>query len=190
MRPTFGNLAKAKSGKLTVMLDLLKHKSGGEGLGESRAAARLTGSEGSLKLEAGQGDPPGMWVHYLETRAAYGISAGGETWSASGPFSGCQIVIGKKDGRIYVAHLAEQSGSTADQDWAGRGWRDEVWARWKVPVPSQTFYSSSIVFVDWAAGNTPRNISVVRMDIKTKAMGGFDQAPMDIFNVVQLVNPE
>jgi len=30
-----------------------------------------------------------------QERAAYGISAGGETWSASGPFSGCQIVIGQ-----------------------------------------------------------------------------------------------
>lgn len=190
MRPTFASLAQAKNGKLTVTVDLLKHSAGGGGLGESRSVARLTGGDSSLKLDAGQGDPPGMWVHYLETRAAYGISTSGETWSASGPFSGCQIVIGKKDGQIYVAHLAQQSGSTADQDWAGRGWRDEVWGRWKVPVPSETFYSSSIVFVDWAAGNTPRSISVVRVDIKTKAMGGFDAAPMEIFNVVQLVNPE
>jgi len=190
MKPTFANLVKAKNGKLTVTVDLLKPGGGREGLGESRCSVRLTAGDRTLKLDTGQGVPPGMWVHYLETRASYGISLGGETWSASGPFSGCQIVVGKKGGHIYVAHLAQQSGSTADRDWAGRGWRDEVWGRWKVPVPSQTSFSSSIVFVDWSAGRTPRLISVVRMDIRTQSMGGFDRAPMEIFDVVQLVNPE
>lgn len=188
MNPSFANLVTANNGTITVNLPV--PNSGGEGLAERRCSASLAGGNGALTLASNDGAPPGMWIHYLETRASYGIANGGETWAASGPFSGCQIVVGKKEGRVYVAHLAQQSGSTADVDWAGRGWRDEVWGRWKVPVPSDRFFSSSIVFVDWSAGSSPRNISVVRVDIKTKSMGGFDKGAMEIFNVVHLVNPE
>ena len=64
-----------------------------------------------------------------------------------------------------------------------------MWARWKVPLPSDQFFSSSIVFVDWSKGSSPSGIEVVRVDVKTKNMGGFDPTPMSIFNVVQ-VNAE
>jgi hypothetical protein len=198
LRPTFANLVAAKNGMLTVNTNLLIPRTGNSGLGNSRCPVRLwypslTTGVGNLSLESMQGVPPGMWVHYLESRANYGIAEAGETWAASGPFSGCEIVIGKKDGRVYMAHIAKQSGSTADKDWAGRGWRDEVWARWKVPIPSlEGYYTSSIVFVDWSAGTTPRDISVVRVDIKTgviggSGMGGFVNRPMQIFQVEQLV---
>jgi hypothetical protein len=200
MRPTYANLVRAKNGTLTVNTNLLRPKAGSKGLGSSRCQAKLwypsmTTGVGNLSLESAQGVPPGMWVHYLETRANYGIAEGGETWAASGPFSGCQIVVGKKDGRIYVAHIAQQSGSTADKDWAARGWKDEVWARWKVSRPDlEGYYTSSIVFVDWSAGTTPRDISVVRMDIVTgvagqnEGMGSFVNKPMRIFEVKDLTS--
>src|SRR5436309_7633150 len=113
MKPAFANLVKAKNGKLTVTVDLLKRSGGGEGLGESRLLRSADGSRPVAEARPRAGRPPGMWVHYLETRASYGISLGGETWSASGPFSGCQIVVGKKGGHIYVAHLAHSGYLTA-----------------------------------------------------------------------------
>ena len=186
MKPTYASLLAAKNG--TIQVTLPAASTGGSGLASRRTAVSLSGGA-ALTLDSGRGDPPGMWVHYLETRATYGLSEGAETWAASGPFSGCQVIVGKRDGRVFVAHLAQQSGSTADDDWAKRGFQDEVWARWKVPLPSDQFYSSSIVFVDWSKGSSPASIEVVRVDVKTKNMGGFDPTPMPIFNIVQ-VNAE
>ncbi|MFI8610288.1 hypothetical protein ACIGFL_18515 [Pseudomonas sp. NPDC077649] len=185
MKPSFSGLVAAKNGQLAVTLRA--PNTGGTGAISCRSQASLgTDGNGILTLSAGIGSPPGMWVHYVETRAAYGIAEAGETWSASGPFSGCQIVVGSTDGRVFVAHLAQQSGSTADTDWSGRGWKGDVWGRWKVPVPSYDFYSNSVVFVDWSKGASPKGISVVRVDLRTRSMGGFDNGPMEIFNVVQV----
>ena len=188
MRPTFSNLVAAKGGQLTVNLPLAS--GAGAGLAMRRSAIRLGGAGKALTLDTGPSDGPGMWVHYLPTRASYGVSEGGENWGASGPFSGCQIIVGKRDGRIYLAHIAQESGSGANAEWSGRGWRDEVWGRWKVGAPSKTFNSNSIVFVDWSKGSNPDTISVVRVDLKTASMGGFDKAPMEIFDVQAVVKSE
>jgi hypothetical protein len=188
MRPTFANLAAAKGGHLTVNLPLASGS--GAGLAMRRAGVRLGGAGKSLSLDVGSSDAPGMWVHYLPTRASYGESEGGESWGASGPFSGCQIIIGKREGRIYLAHIAQESGSGANSQWSDRGWRDEVWGRWKVGAPSEKFNCNSIVFVDWSKGANPNTISVVRVDLKTASMGGFDKGPMDIFNVKEIVKAE
>ena len=134
-----------------------------------------------------------MWVHYVETRAAYGIAEAGETWSASGPFSGCQIVVGSTDGRVFVAHLAQQSGSTADTDWSGRGWKGDVWGRWKVPVPSYDFYSNSVVFVDWSKGASPKGIrSSQRVAKKSGAISSRQAAnpTQTSISPARLVEPE
>lgn len=189
MRPTFSSLVAARHGRLSVAIQGVAVPSP-SGLANSRSAVMLSEVNGALTLGDGVGDPPGMWVHYHETRASYGVAQGGETWAASGPFSGCQIAIGKMNGQVFMAHLAQQSGSTADADWtAGLAASTELWGRWKVPVPSDTFFSNSIVFVDWSKGANIRDISVVRVDLKTKSMGGFDRVGMDIFNVVQVISP-
>ena len=190
MRPSFANLITVKN--VLVSVDLGFPKPGASMLEERKCAASLSGSGGALALKSGDGDPPGMWVHYLQGKSAFGIAQGGETWAASGPFSGCHIIVGKKDGQIYVAHIAHETKEQAveaDQAWAGRGWRDEVWGRWKVSAPSGDFNCNSIVFVDWSGGTAPNAISVVRLDLKTKSMGGFDKAPMEVFGVEHLVSP-
>jgi len=188
MKPTFENLVGTKGG--TIHVTVSPPRNAGSGLTLARESVVLGGGGGALTLGDGTGGDSGMWVQYMAGRACYGIAAGGETWAASGPFSGCHIVVGKKDGSIYVAHLAQQSGSTADADWAGRGWKDDPWGRWKVPIPSQTIaFTSSIVFVDWSKGTSPSSVSVVRMDVQHKAMGGFDSVPMTILDVVHIVDP-
>lgn len=172
MRPTLENLVAFKGHDFHLGLRATQAKAAGAV--EKRDSAKLKGGS-TLSIEAADGDAErGMWVHYLETRATYGLAEAGETWAASGPFSGCHIVVGKAGGRIFVAHLAQQSGSTADEDWAKRAIGGEVWGRWKVPIPSQSFFSGSIVFVDWSAGTSPKNIVVVRLDVKVKTMGGSD----------------
>jgi hypothetical protein len=185
MRPTYANLLAARGGQFTCNVRTPIDNS--SGVAVSRSRVTLAGGT-DLTIDAGDDDAPGMWVNYLEGRASYGIASGGETWSASGPFSGCHIVIGKKAGSVFVAHLAQQSGSTADADWQSRGWSDgQVWARWKVPMPSQTSFSGSIVFVDWSRGDRPDAISVVRVDVETRSMGGMNGR---IFDVVHVINPE
>ena len=186
MKPTFANLIGTKGGTITV--NISPPRSGGGGLTEARESIVSNGSGTSLTLADGTGTDSGMWVQYIAGRGCYGVAAGGETWAASGPFSGCHIVVGAKSGSVYVAHLAQQSGSTADADWAARGWKDTVWGRWKVPIPSQTIaFTSSIVFVDWSKGVSPSTISVVRVDVQHKAMGGFDSVPMKILDVVNVL---
>jgi hypothetical protein len=188
MKPTIENLAGTKGGTITV--NVSPPRNGGTGLTSARESIVMSGGGTAITLADGSGADAGMWVQYIAGRGCFGIAAGGETWAASGPFSGCHIVVGKKDGSIYVAHLAQQSGSTADTDWSSRGWKDEVWGRWKVPIPSQTIaFTSSIVFVDWSKGASPSQISVVRMDVQHKAMGGFDAGAMKILDVAQVVAP-
>lgn len=188
MRPTFANLVGAKGG--TIGVTISPPRSGGGGLTVARESVVLGGAGGTLTLGDGDASGAGMWVQYIAGRGCYGVATGGETWAASGPFSGCHIVVGKKAGSVYVAHLAQQSGSTADEDWKGRKWTDEeTWGRWKVPIPSQTIaFTSSIVFVDWSNGAKADAINVVRVDVQHRAMGGFDASPMTILDVVHIVN--
>lgn len=189
MRPTFENLVGFKGGTIEVAIPAPRNA--GSGLKEARETILLGGGAKAMSLKEGDGADSGMWVQYIAGSGCYGIARGGETWAASGPFSGCHIVVGKKDGSVYVAHLAQQSGSTADTDWAKRGWKDEPWARWKVPIPSQTIaFTSSIVFVDWSKGASPSSISVVRVDVQHKAMGGFDRGAMTVLDVVNVVSSD
>ncbi len=188
MKPSFANLVTARSGKMTVSLRL--PNAGIDSLASNRCGLQLNGGGGNLSLAAGLGDPPGMWVGYVQQHATYGMAEAGETWAASGPFSGCHIAVGLKDGRVYVAHIAQQSGSKADKEWADRKWHaDEPWGRWKVPAPPVNFNSCSIVFVDWSQGANPKDISVVRINLKTVRMADFDDGPMEVIDVVHLVNP-
>ncbi|MDE2276134.1 MAG: hypothetical protein KGK09_07550, partial [Burkholderiales bacterium] len=146
-----------------------------------------------LSLYAGpvadaQGDS-GMWIPYQPKQAIYGYATDGETWAASGPFSGCDVEIGTHAGRIYFAHLSRESGSKAAENWdAGviaNSPDTQVWLREKVPLASDRFYASSYIFVAWSAGAVgPRGVQVTRLDIKTKSMSGDSGT---VFNVVKLV---
>jgi hypothetical protein len=134
-------------------------------------------------------DDKGMWIPYQPKQAIYGFAVEGETWAASGPFSGCEIEIGTHAGRVYVAHLSRESGSRAVANWdAGalaQSSDTQVWIREQVPLASDKFYASSYVFVSWVNGAVgPRGVQVTRVDVKTKSMSGDSGT---VFKVVKLV---
>jgi hypothetical protein len=134
-------------------------------------------------------DDKGMWIPYQPKQAIYGFAAEGETWAASGPFSGCEIEIGTHAGRVYVAHLSVESGSRAAANWdsgdLAKSSDTQVWMREKVPLASNQFFASSYIFVSWVNGAVgPRGVQVTRVDVKTKSMSGDSGT---IFKVAKLV---
>src|SRR5882724_3509205 len=125
MHPTIATLLRSKGETLEITLPAPR----GSGTGiavYSDAVVLAAGSGGGLKLSSGTGADSGMWVHYLPGRANYGLAGAGQTWAASGPFSGCHIAVGLKGSQVFVAHIAkDNSEDGAESDWSKRGWRDE-----------------------------------------------------------------
>jgi hypothetical protein len=117
----------------------------------------------------------GLWVPYAETKAVVGYMTGSQIWVASGPFSGCQFAVGKnrKTGIVFGAHIAQQSGSTAGDDY--RTYRTEndlsEWYFNKVPMPNQLAFSCSYVFVVCGDGGINH---MARIDVDVTKMGGSD----------------
>ncbi|MFL6662637.1 MAG: hypothetical protein ACJ8G7_10665 [Rhizobacter sp.] len=134
---------------------------------------------GAIKLKRAAGAGEGLWVPYAETKATVGYPAGGQIWVGSGPFSGCEFSVGRAGGRVYAAHIARQSGSTALADWDAYVKANDlkVWYQNKIPLPSESFYACSYVFATFANDGLR---SLVRVDVKVSAMGGSDGT---IFNV-------
>ena len=189
MRPSFATLFPHRGSQFN--LNNVLATAGGVGLHQNTKNVSLTPdlNTGALTVEPcpiGQGDS-GMWVCYVPTKATYGIASGGQTWAASGPFSGCEIVLGTANGQVFLTHIAKESGSDASDTWRNRNWNNVViWGQWKVAIPSDTFFSASHVFVDWSAGLGPNAVKIVRIDVNTgNQMGG---SSGKIFEVVNLGN--
>lgn len=146
---------------------------------ESTMAATLEGGEG-LSLSASDGT--GVWIPYAPKNAIYGFAGGGATWMGSGPFSGCEIALFTDGARVGMAHISKESGSTAGALWSGelqsRGFK--LLSQWKVPLPSDTFYACSHVFLVLAT------LQITRVDVRTASMGGGGGT---IYHVENLLTP-
>ena len=187
MRPAYATLS-GYNGKSFTLDNVMPANLSSE-LQENKKSVTLSSDGGNLKVSpAGQGaSDVGMWVNYAPTKATYGLAEGGQTWAASGPFSGCQIVIGNKGGRVCVTHISLESGSQGPEAWRARGWDDfDIWASWKVSMPSgftSTSGAASHVFIDWSAGKTPSQIKIARIDVNCTTMGGSNGG---IYNVADM----
>lgn len=176
MKASYSTLAKFKNAEFRLA-NLGSPKDVEGTLCERRHAVTLNSMFGDLVLAAADRigrEDAGLWVPYAPGAAVFGYAAGGETWGASGPFSGCTIAVGKQAGRIYMAHVAVHSGSTASELWSQRGWSNEsVWGEWKVDIASDKFYSARYIFVDWSRGE--HRVEVTQVDVNTgMSMGGTD----------------
>jgi hypothetical protein len=124
----------------------------------------------TLKREDGV-DNNGLWVPYVEGQAVVGYASGQQTWIASGPFSGCEFAVGKGGGRVFGAHIARQSGSTAQEDY--KKYRsDNALQEWywnKIPMPESQGMACSYVFVILGGGGIT---SMARIDVAVTSMGG------------------
>jgi len=113
----------------------------------------------------------GVWIPYAEGQAVVGYASGGQSWVASGPFSGCEFAVGSAGGRVFGAHIARQSGSSAKADY--KAYRDgnslSEWYWNQIPMPSVTSFSCSYVFAKVGGGGI---LSMTRMDVNVTSMGG------------------
>ena len=134
--------------------------------------ASVTGGTGVTISESGGGD--GVWIPYVPQKATYGYAGGGAQWMGTGPFSGCHIAFFSKEGRVGMAHIAKESGTSASTD----AWKTftksggiMVLNEWKVSMPDQTAFSASYVFLDLS---NPASVALMRVDVHVRGMGGSD----------------
>lgn len=117
----------------------------------------------------------GLWVPYATGKAVVGYLDGAKTWAASGPFSGCEFAVGKskKTGQVFAAHIAKESGSSGEKDYAAfRSAQDlSEWYWNKIPLPNEKAFSCSYVFVGAGGGGIT---FMARMDVDVTKMGGSD----------------
>lgn len=147
---------------------------GQEDLIEASRACSLE-TNGTVTLQQGG---RGLWIPYREMKATYGI-VNAYDWAVSGPFSGCELAIGRRGTDVFVAHIARESNRreaiTAFEDWNA----DEISYRARIRLRVDTFYGC-YVFV-----STTEVPELVRMDVYT-SMGGTDGR---IFNITR-IDPE
>jgi hypothetical protein len=129
-------------------------------------------SNGGVKIK--RSDSGGiLWVPYAEGQAVVGYASGSQTWIASGPFSGCELAVGKGNQGLFGAHIARQSGSTAKADYetyrTAHGLSEWYWNQ--IPMPDQTAFSCSYVFVEVGGGGI---LHMSRVDVLVTQMGGGD----------------
>jgi hypothetical protein len=145
----------------------------------SRRASATTGGAVSV-AESAAGT--GVWVPYIPDRATYGYATAGTAWMGTGPFSGCHIAFFTRAGRVGMAHIAKPS-TTAETAWntfrAGGGVM--VLNEWKVPLPDQTRYSASYLFLDLS---NPASVALMQVDVHVRGMGGADGPVFAIRRVV------
>jgi hypothetical protein len=129
----------------------------------------------------------GMWVPYQANSTVYGNLTGGQTWAASGPYSGCYFVVGRHDGKIFVAHVSCENQNDANVNyWDSKsGMTGDILFKKKIGMaanlPKGATNAAAIVFASVAGGT----VSATRIDVKTSSAGGMSGL---IFNVEALVS--
>jgi hypothetical protein len=136
-----------------------------------------------LDLKAsGGGD--GMWVPYQASASVYGYLDGGQTWAASGPYSGCYFVVGKHAGKTFVAHVScENKNDSNVAAWEKSEFAKNILFKKKIgmatSLPMGSVGAAAIVF----ANVSSNSIEVTRVDIRTTSPGEMSGL---IFNVTKL----
>lgn len=176
MRPTSANIT-GLVGK-TISLDpalTVRSSNVSSGLRNEEKSMTLTVTSGHVSLAAGTGPDSGLWVPYAEGEAVIGYAAEGQTWLASGPFSGCELAIGReKSGskRIFGAHIAKQSGSNAVAAFKTAVDKLSIWYHNRIPMPVMgNSFACSYMFAEVGDSGI---VSMTRMDVEVKSMGGSD----------------
>lgn len=180
MKPTSSNLSKLLHKTISLDVKLVAQPTGGLITASWPVTVTVDGS-GNVALERKKGSDSGLWIPYAETKAVVGHASGGETWLASGPFSGCEFAVGldRKTGTVFGAHIARQSGSTGPQDWADHMNANDysIWYQNRIPLPSDTFYACSYIFAEFGGTGL---LSMTRLDVQVTTMGGGNGT---VFNV-------
>ncbi|NOH64489.1 hypothetical protein [Vibrio sp. RE88] len=176
MRPTKENLTALVGKNIEMDIRLsCRPESSENGYLEKQYGVTLLERDGKVVLTRDDSSvDAGVWVPYAETKAVVGRYTGsGVGWLASGPFSGCEMAIGvdKDQNRVFAAHIAKQSGSTAPADY--RKFRTDAKASefyWnRIPMPFEDKFSCAYVFV---ICSTDGIISMNSLEVEVTSMGG------------------
>jgi hypothetical protein len=138
---------------------------------------------GGLVFAAGLGD--GLWIPYLAKRTVYDFLTGGQSWFASGPFSGCWFEVGRANGRFYAAHIScEGSNDGSKESFVadpGLGAREVLFSE-RIRTANnfpQGCFPQAIVF----ASIKGAKVEVVRVDIQGKDYGSLSG---EVFSVTKM----
>jgi len=178
--PTFASLSGTMGQQFTLGIGTPVVSNGSADCLEiSRKANVSTGGAVSV-AESGSGS--GVWVPYLPDRATYGFAIGGSGWMGTGPFSGCHIAFFTKGGRVGLAHIAKPSDAAATA-WDNFRSSGDVMVlnEWKVPLPDQTKFSASYLFLDLS---NPSSVALTQVDVHVRGMGGSDGPIFEIKKVL------
>jgi hypothetical protein len=122
-------------------------------------------TNGVVSLLAGT---QGVWIPYQAQIATCGL-LGEYDWAASGPFSGCELAIGRTGDDVYVAHISiERNRPEARQafaQWVRHSPAPMYRARIRASESSGNY--ASYVFV-----SLEPQLEIVRMDVTTTTVGG------------------
>lgn len=147
--------------------------------GSDSKAAQILGTK-VLKLSR-SGGGTGVWVPYLANCTVYGYLTGGQTWAASGPFSGCYYEVGTSNGQVYVAHISCEERNDPNVE------------AWKSVLPNRTVLFSAkmsmsrnlpvgasnaaaIAFASISGGA----VECTRVDVQTASFGGMTGPIFDV----------
>ena len=176
MRPTKSNLDSLIGKDIDMDIRLTcQPEHSDSGYLEKQFGVTLSLSNGSVVLARDDSSvDAGTWVPYAETKAVVGrYRGGGVGWIASGPFSGCEMAVGVDNalGKVFAAHIAKQSGSTAPADYRKFRLHNEAsefyWNR--IPMPFEDRYSCAYVFVICSQDGI---VSMNSLEVATTSMGG------------------
>lgn len=119
----------------------------------------------------------GVWIPYKPQQATYGM-LGNYEWAVSGPFSGCELAVGRSGADVFVAHISIERG------------RYEARAAFNASIsPEDVLYRSRIRlridrnYACYVFVSCTDNLEMVRMDVEPRSMGGDSGR---IFNVQDL----
>jgi hypothetical protein len=183
----YSDLIKYKGGEAAIAERSLSVLSAGAGpaqiasigvsAGDSKAG-KLLGIP-VLTVKAGGAD--GLWIPYIANRTIYDYVSGGQSWVASGPFSGCYFEVGTHGGRTYAAHIScegknDPNVAAWDGVLPGRTvlFRAKIGMALDLPVGARNV--AAVVFANIAGGA----VEATRVDVQTKSAGGMSGP---IFNV-------
>jgi hypothetical protein len=145
---------------------------GHDDLVEASRACSLV-ANGAVALQRGG---RGLWIPYRQMKATYGMVTGYD-WAVSGPFSGCELAVGRRGTDVFVAHIARESGRNEAIE-AFEGWNaSEILYRAQIRLNVGSYYGC-YVFV-----STTHGLEIVRMDVQTLNMGGTDGTILNIQSI-------
>jgi hypothetical protein len=160
-----GSALAALVGKNFVWDTSLYSANTGDGLLERSIAASLTLTGDTATVKTGSG---GLWVPYIEQTAVIGYLPSGATWGGTGPFSGCMLAIGlhKTKGRIFMAHVAVQSGSKGPEAWKAFMANNDlaIWYMNNIRLPDVNYHCGRHVFATFSGSGIG---SMTEVDVDT-----------------------